>query len=75
MMRGIAVETTVWSSALSSTTTASAASVSRFPAGETVISVKQSTGRYCFLLPVHLPSPNEPNTTVPLIVSPVTVPE
>ena len=27
-----------------------------------------------FFLPVHLPSPNEPNTTVPLIVSPVTVP-
>jgi len=69
MMRGIAVETIVWSSALNSTTTARAARVSRLSAGVTERSVN-----HCFFLPVHLPSPNEPNTTVPLIVSPVTVP-
>ena len=77
MMRGIAVETIVWSSALSSTTTARAASVSRRSLEVTTRSVNQLTGltpAYCFFLPVHLPSPNEPNTTVPLIVSPVTVP-
>src|ERR1044071_1996687 len=44
MMRGIAVDTTVWSSALSSTTTARAAKVSRFSAGVMTRSVNQSTG-------------------------------
>ena len=44
MMRGIAVETIVWSSALSSTTTARAASVSRLSAGVTESSVNQKSG-------------------------------
>src|SRR5262245_47305798 len=43
MMRGIAVETTIWSSALSSTTTARAARVSRFSAGVIARSVNLQT--------------------------------
>jgi hypothetical protein len=45
MMRGIAVETTVWSSALSSTTTASAARVKRRSAGLTEMSVNRQSGQ------------------------------